>query len=153
MRQMAGLGRVTRENALERTPKRYDFCDVLVVGSGPAGLSAAVSAAECGVHVMLVEENPRLGGSFCYQSARDPDARRLHAELIAKAQRLSNLELRTSTLAAGYYADHWLALIDSTRMTKSAPAALWSPPAAMSNRPSFATTICRASCSLQPLSA
>src|SRR4029434_2221881 len=96
-----------------------DFCDVLVVGSGPAGLSAAVSAAECGVHqVLLVEEHPRLGGSFCYHAARDAEARKLYGHLLTRAQSLKNLELRTSTLAAGYYADHWIALIDSTRMTK-----------------------------------
>jgi sarcosine oxidase, subunit alpha len=118
MRDMAGLGSVNPKRPLEHTPKRYDFCDVLVVGSGPAGLSAAVSAAERGVQVLLVEENPRLGGSFCYQTARDPKARKLHADLLASAQSLKNLELRTSTLAAGYYADHWIALIDSTRMTK-----------------------------------
>jgi len=118
MRDMAGLGSVNPQKSLEHTPKRYDFCDVLVVGSGPAGLSAAVSAAESGVHVLLVEENPRLGGSFCYQMAGDPEARKLHADLLGRAQSLKNLELRTSTLAAGYYADHWIALIDSTRMTK-----------------------------------
>ena len=118
MRDMAGLGSVNPKKPLEHTPKRYDFCDVLVVGSGPAGLSAAVSAAESGVHVLLVDENPRLGGSFCYQMARDPEAQKRHADLLARAQSLKNLELRTSTLAAGYYADHWIALIDSTRMTK-----------------------------------
>ena len=118
MRDMAGLGSVNPTKPLAHTPKRYDFCDVLVVGSGPAGLSAAVSAAESGVQVLLVEETPRLGGSFCYQTARDPEARKLHADLLARAQSLKNLELRTSTLAAGYYADHWIALIDSVRMTK-----------------------------------
>ena len=30
------------------TPKRYDFCDVLVVGAGPSGLAAALAAAERG---------------------------------------------------------------------------------------------------------
>ena len=118
MREMAGLGSVNAKKDLEHTPKRYDFCDVLVVGSGPAGLSAAVSAAECGVQVLLVEENPRLGGSFCYQSAGDPEAQKVHSDLLARARSLKNLEIRTSTLAAGYYADHWIALIDSTRMTK-----------------------------------
>lgn len=118
MRAMAGLGSVSPGKPLEHTPKRYDFCDVLVVGSGPAGLSAAVSAAECGAQVLLVEENPRLGGSVCYQTAGDLEGRKHYAELLTRAQRLTNLELRTSTLAAGYYADHWIALIDATRMTK-----------------------------------
>jgi sarcosine oxidase subunit alpha len=118
MRDMAGLGSVNPGKHLEHTPKRYDFCDVLVVGSGPAGLSAAVSAAECGVKVLLVEENARPGGSFCYQAPSDPEAHELLAGLREKTVSLKHLELRTSTLAAGYFADHWIALIDSTRMTK-----------------------------------
>ena len=39
-------------------------------------------------------------------------------KLLAKAAALPNLELRTGTTAAGCYADHWLALIDSRRLTK-----------------------------------
>src|SRR5713101_7735405 len=38
--------------------------DVLVVGGGPAGMAAAVSAAEYGVHVGLVDDNPSLGGQI-----------------------------------------------------------------------------------------
>jgi len=35
-----------RRGARRRTPKRYDWCDVLVVGGGPAGLSAAIAASQ-----------------------------------------------------------------------------------------------------------
>jgi D-hydroxyproline dehydrogenase subunit alpha len=38
--------------------------DVLVVGGGPAGLAAAACAAECGLHVGLVDDNPALGGQI-----------------------------------------------------------------------------------------
>src|SRR6267142_1789206 len=38
--------------------------DVLVVGGGPAGLAAAVCAAECGCHVGIVDDNPNLGGQI-----------------------------------------------------------------------------------------
>ncbi len=38
--------------------------DVLIIGGGPAGLAAAACAAECGVHVGLVDDNPRLGGQI-----------------------------------------------------------------------------------------
>jgi NADPH-dependent 2,4-dienoyl-CoA reductase/sulfur reductase-like enzyme len=38
--------------------------DVLVVGGGPAGMAAAASAAECGVRVGIVDDNPRLGGQI-----------------------------------------------------------------------------------------
>ena len=45
-----------------RTPKRYAFCDVLVIGAGPSGLAAALSAADAGARVLLVDENARAGG-------------------------------------------------------------------------------------------
>jgi fumarate reductase flavoprotein subunit len=37
--------------------------DVIVVGGGGSGLAAAVSAAECGARVLLLEKNPQLGGT------------------------------------------------------------------------------------------
>jgi len=118
MRQMAGLGQVNSEKPLKHTPKRYDFCDVLVVGSGPAGLMAAITAAELGLQVILVEENPQPGGTLCFQMGRDSARRQLRDELLAKAGRLKTLDIRVATMAAAYYADHWVALIDSIRMTK-----------------------------------
>jgi fumarate reductase flavoprotein subunit len=44
-------------------PQQHLRCDVLVVGGGGAGLAAAITAAERGMKVMLVEKQPRLGGS------------------------------------------------------------------------------------------
>jgi NADPH-dependent 2,4-dienoyl-CoA reductase/sulfur reductase-like enzyme len=38
--------------------------DVLVVGGGPAGIAAAVRAAECGVRVGIVDDNPAMGGQI-----------------------------------------------------------------------------------------
>ena len=48
LRQAAGLGKISSKWSVRSTPKEYAFCDVLVVGSGPAGLSAALSAAAQG---------------------------------------------------------------------------------------------------------
>jgi len=58
-------------------------CDVLVVGGGPAGLSAAITAAETGVKVMLVDERPVLGGQFYKQPISELD---LPASRLADAQ-------------------------------------------------------------------
>jgi D-hydroxyproline dehydrogenase subunit alpha len=41
--------------------------DVLVVGGGPAGLAAASSAAEHGIRVGLIDDNPALGGQIWRQ--------------------------------------------------------------------------------------
>jgi NADPH-dependent 2,4-dienoyl-CoA reductase/sulfur reductase-like enzyme len=50
--------------------------DVLVVGAGPAGIAAAVTAAEAGQHVGLVDDNPGPGGQIWRAGAGLPTAAR-----------------------------------------------------------------------------
>ena len=38
-------------------------CDVLVAGSGCAGMSAAVTAGHHGLNVLIVEKEPKFGGT------------------------------------------------------------------------------------------
>ena len=118
MRRIAGLGSIHPDQPLQPTPKRYDFCDLLVVGSGPSGLSAAVAAAELGLKVLLVEEDRLPGGTLGFQLPGEPEAGGLLERLLARAAALPNLEIRTGTTAAGCYADRWVALFDSRRLTK-----------------------------------
>jgi sarcosine oxidase subunit alpha len=47
-----------------RYDKVYAHCEVLVVGGGPAGLSAALAAGRTGARVLLVDDQPELGGSL-----------------------------------------------------------------------------------------
>ena len=42
--------------------------DILIIGGGPAGLSAALTAKELGAKVMLVDENPNPGGQLIKQT-------------------------------------------------------------------------------------
>ncbi|MGA7522712.1 MAG: FAD/NAD(P)-binding oxidoreductase [Acidobacteriaceae bacterium] len=51
--------------------------DILVVGAGPAGLAAAVTAAECGQRVGLVDDNPAAGGQIWRSGAALPRAARM----------------------------------------------------------------------------
>src|SRR6202035_3986795 len=105
-RALTGLGRVTLGAAREATPKRYGFCDVLVIGGGPSGLAAALAAAQAGAQVALVDESLRLEGNGA------PTA------LIRAVRDSASITLFPATVAAGYYADHWVALAQQARMTK-----------------------------------
>lgn len=64
IRRAAGLGRLSHEADPDRYEKGYAHCDVLVVGSGPAGLMAALTAARGGASVILADENTLCGGSL-----------------------------------------------------------------------------------------
>ncbi|MEO8163950.1 MAG: 2Fe-2S iron-sulfur cluster-binding protein, partial [Betaproteobacteria bacterium] len=117
-RRLTGLGRLDFAAKRLRTPKRYDFCDVLVIGGGPSGLSAALACAEAGARVCIVDENARIGGSLTYQRGGGERALALLHELSERVNRHANIAVRAGTLAAGYYADHWVPLIDEQCMTK-----------------------------------
>ncbi len=111
-RTLTGLGKVDLGAKRESTPKRYGFCDVLVIGGGPSGLAAALAAAQAGARVALVDESLRLTGngapSALLQAVRDTAA----------------ITVFPAAVAAGYYADHWVAIAEAGRMTKMRAAAV-----------------------------
>lgn len=86
--------------------------DVLVVGGGPAGLSAAASAAAQGARVLLADESPSLGGQLRYRlspvaldadrDAETPSA--LAARLVAEAE-AAGADLRPGMLVWGGFED------------------------------------------------
>jgi len=71
-------------------PARADFeCDVLVLGAGPGGYSAAFRAADLGVSVVLVDRRPTLGG-VCLNVGCIPSKALLHAaKVIDEAAEMS----------------------------------------------------------------
>lgn len=62
IRNAAGLGKAPTVCDEARYDKRGHYCDLLVVGAGPAGLMAAMAAAQCGARVILVDERQNPGG-------------------------------------------------------------------------------------------
>jgi sarcosine oxidase, subunit alpha len=117
-RTLTGLGEVDLRAAHRSTPKRYDFCDVLVIGAGPAGLAAALAAAEQGASVLLVDENPSAGGSGLYARGGVTQLADQTEALIAAAVGTPRIRLLTNTYAAGYYADHWVSLVAPEYLVK-----------------------------------
>jgi sarcosine oxidase subunit alpha len=98
IRRMAGLGRASGERDADRYEEVASQADVLVVGGGIAGLSAAVSAAEAGADTLLIASSVKLGGALAWRD--EPEV----ADLIARAERCG-VRRMTRTLAFGIY-DH-----------------------------------------------
>ena len=63
IRKAAGMGRASRLPDPDNYEHAHDYCDVLVVGSGPTGEAAAISIADAGLDVILVEQDSSLGGN------------------------------------------------------------------------------------------
>lgn len=72
IRRAAGLGKPPVEADPDRFEHRGAFCDVLVVGGGPAGIAAALEAAQGGADVLLIEQDVVLGGSAIADGAALP---------------------------------------------------------------------------------
>jgi len=68
IRRAAGLGSAANEQDPDTYDKANIFCDVLVIGSGPAGLMAALSAARSGARVVLADESFAFGGQLLSDS-------------------------------------------------------------------------------------
>jgi heterotetrameric sarcosine oxidase alpha subunit len=105
IRRAAGLGRAGTAPDPSRYERMNAFCDVLVVGSGPAGLMAAKAAAAGGARVMLVVLAARLGGSANW-SGETIDAQPgtdWAAEVVRELAALPNVTLLPRTTAWGYY--------------------------------------------------
>jgi len=117
-RNLTGLSELDLDSSRIRTPKSYAFADVLVIGAGPSGLAASLAAADNNAQVLLVDENAWPGGSGLYaRGGQDADARQT-LQLMERVRNHPRIELLCGTYAAGYYADHWVALVTPTAMIK-----------------------------------
>ncbi len=117
LRNAAGLGKLRKhqEDREWRTEYRRRHADVLVVGGGVAGLSAAIAAARLGADVVLVDEGPEPGGRLLAdrRDGSDRAARRRGARGRRRDPRRGPRRWATSTA--------WSRSGRATPCTRSAP--------------------------------
>lgn len=123
IRSASGFGVAPREPDPDYYVKRNAHCDVLVVGAGPAGLAAALSAARAGARVILADEQNEPGGSLLGSSETLDGASGMSwvEAMVAELSAMSELRLLPRTTVSGYY-DHNF-LIACERLTDHLPKA------------------------------
>ncbi|WP_299590484.1 2Fe-2S iron-sulfur cluster-binding protein [uncultured Tateyamaria sp.] len=121
IRKMAGLGTLEKEVSDEfQAAILHEQCDTLVVGGGPAGLTAARMAAEAGKSVTLVDDQAKLGGSlYRMANASGLNAPDWVAEQTAAIQTAGG-RILTVTTAIGVY-DHQMMSLVTDRGLGAAP--------------------------------
>jgi len=125
IRRAAGLGVAPTEEDPDHYANRYVHCDVMVVGGGAAGLTAALAAAETGASVILCDEQPEMGGAFHYDTATVIDGQSGYdwaQGVVAKLKAMPNVTVLTRTTAFGYYNHNYLSLAERVTDHLAKPA-------------------------------
>jgi methylglutamate dehydrogenase subunit C len=107
IRRAAGLGSLSGRHDEGFYEKAYAHCDLLIIGAGPAGLMAALTAARAGVDVILADESARMGGRLLAETitldgASGPD---WVAGVLAELSAMPNVRLMPRTTVTGAYDD------------------------------------------------
>jgi len=142
VRKMAGRGSIPDEDAiLSSTYPALELdrsVDVAVVGGGPAGISAAISAARAGAKVALFDENSHLGGRLLKQTCRYDDAGpytglrgfEIANRMVEETKFLPALTPHLGTLAAACYEGRILTVFRENSLQELNPKTLILAPGA-----------------------
>ncbi len=124
IRRAAGLGTAPTEADPDFYEQCHEHCDVMIVGAGPAGLSAALAAASADARVILLDEHPLLGGSLNSEnfSIDGKPGNEWAAEAVAKLEAMDNVHLMTRTTLFGYYDHNVVAAIEKVSDHLPVPA-------------------------------
>ncbi len=125
-----GPAELPKTGYFESKPSEHKEVDVLVIGAGPAGLSAALAASKLGVKVLLVDENFKLGGQLIKQTHKFFGSRELFGglrgfqigEKLTKAvEEDPNVEVMKETTAFGVFRDGIVGLASSDKIVYVKP--------------------------------
>ena len=107
IRKAAGLGIASLKPDPDRYEHKYEYCDILIAGSGPSGLSSALSAAKNGARVILAEDKARFGGSLLTDEVTigNKKGKEWADEIISQLKSMPNVIVKNRSQVFGYY-DH-----------------------------------------------
>lgn len=105
IRRAAGLGSLSGKHDEGHYEKAFAFCDLLVVGAGPTGLIAALTAARAGADVILCEEDRLLGGRLLSDDSTldGKPAAIWIAAVEAELRAMPNVRIMARTTLTGAY--------------------------------------------------
>ena len=110
IRKAAGVGVISADYKMKgRYDEAYINADVTVIGGGAAGMAAALSAAESGLRVVLLESRPHLGGCFDYRTGITGDGTLLYKrarDLAGKVEKTTNIRVFEHTAMVGAYTNN-----------------------------------------------
>ncbi|MCC5954481.1 MAG: sarcosine oxidase subunit alpha family protein [Natronohydrobacter sp.] len=107
IRRAAGLGSITTKPDPDAYDKGFLHCDLLIIGAGPSGLMAALTAGRAGARVILADEDFRMGGRLNAETfaISDMAGSAWAAQAVAELTTLSNVRLMPRTTVFGAF-DH-----------------------------------------------
>ena len=116
IRKAAGLGVASLEKDNERYEHKYEFCDLLVTGSGPAGLASAYSAAKNGAKVILAEDKPRFGGTLLTDDVTidNLSGKEWADKMISELKEMPNVIVKNRSQVFGYYDHNMMVMFERT---------------------------------------
>ena len=120
IRKKAGLGVLDLKFQPEYYDKAFLFTDVAVVGAGPAGLTAALHAANAGAKVLLIEQQSYLGGALAW-ARFDIEGKRadaLRRELVGAVEGHPNIQILKDATCNAWFTDNFLPVIQGNRLYK-----------------------------------
>ncbi|MBU2965788.1 sarcosine oxidase subunit alpha family protein [Amphritea sp. 2_MG-2023] len=114
IRGSAGLGKAPEVEDADTYEYRYDHFDLVIVGSGPAGLMAARQAAPSGARILLVEQDFKFGGSLLADTAKIDGQTPLQwvEQSLTELQQFANVTLLPRTTLTGYYDGNFLTALE-----------------------------------------